>query len=221
MQCSMPKSGCPESLRGAATRSDVLFSCVFSPTFLLRNRLQSPRLMASTVRRSPDPAAILHENTRWFQVTRCLSNTGSRVRPIHAIPHCLRWPNQHRRRWLSKMSRTLPDSQISSSETWGAAWGDVNGDSYPDIFFSNHRTRATLVSQQPRRHIYRGFRASRPVRRPRVGRAAAPTSTRTASRGVTSTMTATRTFTRRSKAAATCCTPTPRPAHQSHGRITA
>jgi hypothetical protein len=32
----------------------------------------------------------------------------------------------------------------SSSETWGAAWGDVNGDLYPDNFFSNHRTRATL-----------------------------------------------------------------------------
>ena len=32
----------------------------------------------------------------------------------------------------------------SASETWGAAWGDVDGDNYPDIFFSNHRTRATL-----------------------------------------------------------------------------
>jgi hypothetical protein len=32
----------------------------------------------------------------------------------------------------------------SASETWGAAWGDVDGDSYPDVFFSNHRNRATL-----------------------------------------------------------------------------
>jgi hypothetical protein len=29
-------------------------------------------------------------------------------------------------------------------ETWGAAWGDVDGDAYPDVFFSNHRNRATL-----------------------------------------------------------------------------
>lgn len=29
-------------------------------------------------------------------------------------------------------------------ETWGAAWGDVDGDGYPDVFFSNHRNRATL-----------------------------------------------------------------------------
>jgi hypothetical protein len=32
----------------------------------------------------------------------------------------------------------------SYGETWGAAWGDVNGDLYPDVFFSNHRNRATL-----------------------------------------------------------------------------
>jgi FG-GAP-like repeat/ASPIC and UnbV len=29
-------------------------------------------------------------------------------------------------------------------ETWGASWADVTGDSYPDVFFSNHRQRATL-----------------------------------------------------------------------------
>jgi hypothetical protein len=29
-------------------------------------------------------------------------------------------------------------------ETWGASWGDLDGDAYPDLFFSNHRTRATL-----------------------------------------------------------------------------
>jgi hypothetical protein len=30
------------------------------------------------------------------------------------------------------------------AETWGAAWGDVNGDYYPDIFVTNHRTPAAL-----------------------------------------------------------------------------
>jgi len=32
----------------------------------------------------------------------------------------------------------------SGSETWGAAWGDVDGDHYPDIYINNHRTRAAL-----------------------------------------------------------------------------
>src|ERR1700741_646199 len=30
------------------------------------------------------------------------------------------------------------------TETWGAAWGDLDGDGYPDLFSSNHRMRATL-----------------------------------------------------------------------------
>lgn len=33
----------------------------------------------------------------------------------------------------------------TASETWGAAWGDVNGDLHPDVFASNHRNRATLL----------------------------------------------------------------------------
>jgi len=32
----------------------------------------------------------------------------------------------------------------AASETWGAAWGDLDGDHYPDLFSSNHRERATL-----------------------------------------------------------------------------
>ena len=32
----------------------------------------------------------------------------------------------------------------TNTETWGAAWGDLDGDHYPDLFSSNHRMRATL-----------------------------------------------------------------------------
>ncbi len=32
----------------------------------------------------------------------------------------------------------------TATETWGAAWGDLDGDHYPDLFTGNHRMRATL-----------------------------------------------------------------------------
>jgi len=32
----------------------------------------------------------------------------------------------------------------TATETWGASWGDLDGDHYPDLFSSNHRQRATL-----------------------------------------------------------------------------
>jgi hypothetical protein len=32
----------------------------------------------------------------------------------------------------------------TGSESWGAAWGDLDGDHYPDLFCGNHRVRASL-----------------------------------------------------------------------------
>ncbi len=39
----------------------------------------------------------------------------------------------------------------TATETWGAAWGDLDGDHYPDLFTGNHRMRATLFHNNQNR----------------------------------------------------------------------
>ena len=72
------------------------------------------------------------------------------------------------------------------SESYGASWGDLNGDGYPDLFVSNHRTQPSLFLNQ-------GNGTFIDIGDQHQTGSTAPERTRTAHRGPTSTTTATRT----------------------------